>query len=71
MKTRDILLKIKFVYIIYKVQSKLLFCFVCSIYRITTILKVVTDIFTSITRSTIGRAVIREIKYVKTFKTMS
>jgi hypothetical protein len=38
-------------------------------YRITTVLKVKTDIIVSIAASSIGRAVILVIMYVKTFKT--
>jgi hypothetical protein len=39
------------------------------IYRITAVLKVETDIITSIAASPIGRAVILVIMYVETFKT--
>ena len=38
-------------------------------YRITTVLKVKTDIIVSMAASSIGRAVILVIMYVKTFKT--
>jgi hypothetical protein len=38
-------------------------------YRITSVLKVETDIIASITASTMGRVVILVIMYVETFKT--